>query len=245
MPIRTSKSLFLSVAGALTLTTAAHATFVETFTGGTNTAGWGWGYGETYPTTGGNPGDYFRAEGLDTYGPLLSTSIGTPSPFVGDLRAAGVTGMSFDLNVEHTDFPSGGDGFGVTLILTDTHGTDDISDDDYAWFAGPSIPDAGTGWTTYTYSLDAASATLPSGWSGGSYADYTNFNAGYTWNDLVQHVDQVQFSLLTPGWFAIFQQWTVGADNVTVTTAPVPEPATLTALGLGAILAFRRRKRSA
>lgn len=246
MSSRTYATLSLSLVGALALTTAAHASYTETFTGGSNAAGWDWGFGNSIPVSGGNPGEYLQAEDLDTVGPILATTIGVSSPFVGNLRSTGVTGMSLDVRVESTDFPFGGEAFSMTLMLVSDKGNDVWEDDDWAYIVGNMIPQIEDGWVHYNFDFDATSDALPAGWvaRNGENDDQT-FHAGVTWADVVSNVDQVRFSMLDPEWFAIFQQWTVGADNVTVTTAPVPEPATLAALGLGAAAMLRRRKRSA
>jgi len=245
MSIRTYSTLSLLFAGALTLTSKAQASYVETFSGGSNVGGWAWGFEDSNPPTGGNPDAYLANTSLDTFSPWLTTTFGQSSPFVGDLRFAGVTSMSFDLRIDHTDFEVGGEGFHVSLLLIDTKGTDDnVDDDDYAWLAAGEIPAVGSGWTHYNFAMDVNSDDLSGGWVGGYSEDPTNFRPGVTWKDLITNVDQVRFSLLRPDYFAIFQNWSVGADNVAVTTGVVPEPATLATLGLGALLAFRRKRSS-
>jgi len=68
-----------------------------------------------------------------------------------------------------------------------------------------------------------------------------NFRPGVTWNDIVTSADIVEFNYLKPGFFAIFQQWNTGADNISVTS--IPEPATVSLTGLiGAALIARRRR---
>jgi hypothetical protein len=243
MSIRTYSTLSLLFAGAFALAPKAHASYVETFTGGSNVGGWAWGFEDSNPPTGGNPDAYLANESLDTFSPWLTTTFGASSPFVGDLRAAGVTGMSFDLRVDHTDFNTGGDGFHVSLLLIDTHGTDDnVDDDDYAWLAAGEIPAVGAGWAHYNFAMDVNSDSLSGGWVGGHSEDPTNFRAGVSWGDLITNVDQVRFSLLRPDYSAIFQNWSVGADNVAVATGVVPEPATMATLALGALVVLRRRR---
>lgn len=245
MNIRTYSTLILSIAGALTLTGQARADYTETFSGGTNLGSWSWNFDDTIPGSGGNPGEYLSNDSLDTPGPLLASDPQTASPFVGDIKAAGITGYGFDLKIDHTDFNvNGGEGFGVTLLLINRNHSDNADDWDYAYSIGSLIPDVGSGWKHYSYTLDPNGSGLPTGWKGGYSGDFENFRPGVTWDDIVTHVDQVQFSILSPGWAAIFQNWGVGADNISVTTAPVPEPASMAALGLGALALLRRRKRS-
>lgn len=240
MTTRTFTTPLFMFAGILGVASVAKANYVETFTGGSNVGGWTWNVDDTNPDNGGNPGGYLANGGLDTFGPILTTTE-SGSPFTGNLRAAGVTGMSFDLRIDHTDFQVGGDAFSVSLLLRDKNGTDDFSDDDYAFLPGAEIPEVGSGWAHYDYALDAASTDLPTGWFGGG-EEAGFFRPGVTWSDVVTNVDQVEFWLLEPGWFAIFQNWSVGADNIAVTAAPVPEPATLAALGLGSLLMLRRKR---
>jgi len=221
--------------------TSFGTTVTETFEGGTNAAGWSYGF-DALDTTGGNPGWWLHAVGLDTFAPILSTNPNIPSAYTGDLRAKGVTSMALDARVDHTDFNVGGDAFSMTLLLRKTNGTpDDFSDDDYAWFAGAQIPVVGSGWQHYDFPVPAAQTTLPAGWKGGSPDDPENFRPGVTWNDIVTSADIVEFNYLKPGFFAIFQQWNTGADNISVTS--IPEPATVSVTGLmGAALIARRRR---
>jgi hypothetical protein len=234
-------SLFAS--SVLCCATAASfgATVTETFEGGTNAAGWSYGF-DSPDNTGGNPGWWLHAVGLDTFAPSLSTNPSIPSAFTGNLRAKGVTSMAMDARIDHTDFNIGGDAFSMTLLLRKTNGTpDDVSDDDYAWFAGEQVPVVGSGWQHYDFPVPAAQTTLPAGWKGGSPDDPESFRPGVTWNDIVTSADIVEFDYLKPGFFAIFQQWDTGADNISVTS--VPEPGCVAVvLMIAAGLATRRRR---
>ena len=42
---------------------------------------------------------------------------------------------------------------------------------------------------------------------------------GVDWNDVITSVDRVAISWLHPAMFAIFAQWDVGMDNISITTA--------------------------
>lgn len=217
------------------------ATITETFEGGTNAAGWSYGF-DALDTTGGNPGWWLHAVQLDTFAPILSTDPNIPSAYTGNLRAKGVTSMAMDARIDQTDFNIGGDAFSMTLLLRNTRGTpDDFSDDDFAWLSDGQIPVVGSGWQSYNFPVPSAQTTLPAGWHGGSADDPENFRPGVTWNDIITQVDVVEFNYLKPGFFAIFQQWNTGADNISVTS--VPEPASIAAIGLIGTAFIARRRR--
>lgn len=242
MNFRSNLMALALVGSAFSLSALAHADYTDTFTGGTNAGNWRWGGAESYQS-GGNPGDYFGSV-IDTFGPMLATDWESSSVFLGNYQEMGVTSISADFRVDDTDFPVGGDdAFSVNIRLVDTKGNFDPEDDDWAYFIGSLIPEVGGGWVNYSFAIDSQSADLPTGWTGASYTDLTQFNAGVTWGDLMTRIDRVEFSFLKPDYFAIFQNWTVGADNVSITVAPVPEPATMAALGLGTLLFARRRRK--
>ena len=220
---------------------ATAATTTDTFDGGTSSAGWSYGF-DAFETSGGNPGAWLHAINVDTFGPRIASDPTIASDFTGDLRAKGVTSMSLDARVDATQFPYGGEAFVMTLLLRNTRGTpEDFSDDDYAYFAGDPIPQPGTGWLHYNFPVPSAQTTLPTGWKGGSAEDPENFRPGVTWNDIITKADIVEFNYLKPGFFAIFQQWDTGVDNISVTS--VPEPASMGVIAMiGAGLVARRRR---
>src|SRR5687767_9034142 len=81
---------------------AAQATFVETFDA-SNEGQWTWGFGDSVPRTGGNPGAYLRTEGLDTFAPQPRTTTAS-NRFVGDYRSRGVTRLGVDVVTFRVDF---------------------------------------------------------------------------------------------------------------------------------------------
>ena len=190
----------------------------ETFEGGTNAAGWSFIPGsDVIETSGGNPGAWLHNDQYDTFAPMLTTDDATPSAFVGDYRALGVTSISLDARTDANNF--GAVGFEMSLLLRDTKGTVDVNDDDYAYFVGPNVPLPGNGWEHYDFAIPSSSTDpVPAGWSGGWVGDPENFRPGVDWNDVIQSVDRVEIWWLNPSFFAIFQQWDVGADNITITT---------------------------
>jgi len=128
-----------------------------------------------------------------------------------------VSKIGVDIQTVSVDFGDGS-GFNVILLLRRTNGTPgDLLDDDFAYFVGPSSPAEGAGWTHYEFLVPSQSDDpVPAGWSGGSGQDCENFRPGVSWSDLMQSVDRVEFHYLHPCFFAIFQQWVVGADNVSI-----------------------------
>jgi len=231
--------------GAVAATPArAATTTVDTFTGGANSAGWTFGSlnADTIEPTGGNPGAWLHNDLLDTFAPILRNTPTMPSDFTGNLRAKGVTSIGADARTDHADFGAGGRQF--SLLLRDTKGTpDDPEDDDYAYFVGATVPQVGQGWVSYDFNVPSQSTDpVPAGWHGGWAGDGENFRPGVNWNDVITHVDSVEFWWLNPAFFAIFQQWDVGADNVRVTSS-VPEPASaMSVLALGSVMLLRKRR---
>jgi hypothetical protein len=219
----------LVLALALPATTRA-ATFIDEFTGGANAGGWAFlqGY-DTIQTTGGNPGAWLESPLLDTVDPAVYSAIDGGTPFTGDYRAANVMKLKIDFQTLHVDFGDGSE-FNVVVLLRKTNGTpNDITDDDYAYFVGAATPVVGKGWVHYEFDVPSQSNdAVPAGWAGGSIDDCEHFRPGVTWTDIMHSVDQVEFHFLQPCYFAIFQQWQVGADNIAVETAgpTAVEPAT-------------------
>jgi len=230
-------------AGLLATAPSRAATFVDTFTGGANSAGWTFNSQnpDTIQPSGGNPGAWLRNDLLDTFAPILTNNPTIDSSFNGNLRAKGITSIGVDARTDHADFGAGGRNF--SLLLRDTKGTPlDPEDDDYAYYVGPTVPQVGQGWVSYDFPVPSASTeALPAGWTGGYAGDSEHFRPGVTWNNIVTHADSVEFWWLNPSFFAIFQQWDVGVDNVRVTS--VPEPASVAAVAASGVLMLRRKRR--
>lgn len=200
---------------------SALADYTDDFETGNPT---GWNFllgGDVIEPTGGNPAHWLHQPVYDTFAPILKhTSAG--SAFSGDYRALGVTGISIDAQTLDTDFNV--EGLPFTLLLADTKGTPDPSDDDYVYYVDYSgIPVPGEGWVHFNFAIPSQSTELPTGWAGGHFGDMENFRDGVTWNDVITSVDKVEFWWIHPAWFAIFQQWNVGADNISISAAaPCP-----------------------
>lgn len=227
--------LLLSLTAAMIPAIASAITFTDDFEGGTNDAGWAFIQGgDVIEPAGGNPGAWLHQPLYDTFGPSVMTAWGNVTPFVGDYRALGATSIGFDLQILDTDFPIGGDAFSATLLLRNTHGTpNDFDDDDYAYFIGPLLPLVGSGWLHYEISIPSQSNDpVPAGWHGGWSGDCENFRPGVSWSDVITNVDRVEVHFLQPCFFAIFQQWNVGADNFSITYG---DPTSVEAMSWGGI----------
>ncbi len=180
---------------------AGGGTVVETFVGGVNNAGWSYGPPSTFPTSGGNPDDYLRTL-VDTFAPQLRSS--GPSAFTGNYRTKNVTSVGVDLNTFSLNFPAARE---ATLMLTRENCS--------VFFLGTEmVPQPGTGWVSFDYSFDPHSPTMPSGWA--TFGTCTDPDAA--WNFVMTGVTQVNFFYGNPDFFYIFDQWTVGADNMRITT---------------------------
>jgi hypothetical protein len=223
--------LGLALLAALGIPAAAQGeTFTDDFEGGANAAGWAFlgPGGDVLEGAGGNPDAWLHAPVYDTFAPSLTSAVGNGTPFEGDFRARGVMSIGFDLQIVGTDFPVSD--FPVVLLLRNVRGTPgDVGDDDYAYYVGPAVPTVGGGWVHYDVAIPSQSNdAVPAGWLGGSVNDCASFEPGVTWNDVITNVDRVEILFLDPCFFAIFQQWNVGADNVSITyTQPTSvEPTT-------------------
>ncbi len=212
-----------SVAIAVCVAGLPVAAMADTFTDGFdlnhNVGGWTISGNPNIDATGGNPGYWLHNPLADTFYPIVRTD--GVSPFVGDFRAMGVTTIAFDAVLLDYDFAS--PPWPMSLLLRDTKGTPgDPSDDDYAYFVGPQIPVIGQGWVHYEFAVPSADTTpVPAGWTGGWAGDLENFRPGVDWNDVVTNVDRVEIVWNHPASFAIFAQWNVGMDNISITTEPV------------------------
>ncbi len=187
------------------------APLYDGFDDGTNQGGWFYNPGDVIESTGGNPGGWLHQPVADTFGPIFTS---TADNFTGDFRAAGVDLLDFDARLDGLQFGDGS-GFEMCLLLRDTKGTPDVGDDDYAYFVGPNIPLKGAGWKHFDFAIPSQSVEpVPAGWTGGWVGDPTSFRPGIDWNDVITSVDRVEIHWLNPAFFAIFQQWNVGHDNI-------------------------------
>ncbi len=209
----------LLLGAILFLATPATLLANDDFEAGTNPSGWSFNVvpPDVIESSGGNPGRWLHNNMVDSFAPIVTNDANIDSAFNGDFRAAGVAEIRVDAITNAVSITAAGREF--SLLLRDTKGTPDALDDDYAYFVGSLVPQVGQGWVSYSFAIPSAStAAVPPGWSGGYAGDPENFRPGVDWNDVIQNVDRVEFWWLNPSFFAIFQQWDVGIDNVCIET---------------------------
>lgn len=221
---------YLAAVALFQLVAAQHSTagtIVETFDAGSNAYQWTWGFGNSLPTTGGNPNGYLRTDGLDTFAPQPRPTL-AGSPFVGNYRTAGVTCIGVDLITFAVDFGAGGRP--LTLMLIHDNGTPgDFSDDTAAYFMhAQNVPLPGQGWISYNFDVPSQQVSLPAGWVLLNMGDL-GAPPLHSWDQIIQSVSRMQFFYGNPEFFFIFQQWTLGMDNARICLdLPEPCPADLT-----------------
>lgn len=255
-----NRSILLAIASSLTASAAFAGTTTETFSTAANPSGWSYnGYAGVTTAAGGNPGGFFEslADGFpeDTVGPTLQTDSSIASPFNGNYVTAGVGNLSLDLKYLHTDGPIADEngvtdpGFKLSLQLWSEHGTPfDPTDDDFVFFTGTVIPGSpDQGWQHFSFDVPSTyvgtNGSVPAGWTGATWDSIDDgLRPGVNFQDVLAHVDHVEFRTLTPGFFAIFQGWDIGVDNLSITT--VPEPTTAAAVLLASSFLLRRGSRS-
>ncbi len=176
------------------------------FSGGTNFGGWSYNPSDVIETSGGNPGSWLHQSFADTFAPIWISGNGV---FEGDFRAKSVTSLSFDARTDGVTFGDGS-GFQMSIVLRDTKGTANPSDDSLAYSVGPDIPLEGAGWVSYDFAIPSQSMdATPAGWTG-------QYAGGDDWNDVIQSVDRVEIWWIDPDFFALLQPWDIGLDNVTL-----------------------------
>lgn len=203
-PLRLQPSRLQPILAALLLSLPASGQgFVETFSSGSNAGGWTGGNGaDQIESSGGNPGAYLHNDNLDTFAPQPHTTL-QGSFFTGDWRARGITSFGIDLITLSTQFAFQRE---CTLLLSDGNGCS-------VYFLGTDfVPQPGTGWKSFEFSVDAASPTIPAGWFHlGSCSD-----ANAAWNAVVQDVQSVTIFYGDPTFFFIFDIWDFGLDNARI-----------------------------
>ena len=198
---------------------AMSETYIDDFEGGANPSGWCFlASTDIIESTGGNPGYWLHQPTFDTFAPILQTGWDVPGPFVGDYRALNVTQIGIDAVTINNTFGNAA-GFQFTLLLRDMNGTpSNVDDDDFAYAYFFQCPMIGEGWTHYDFMVPSADmSSVPAGWTGGWVGNPESFRPGVDWNDVITSVECVEFWWIHPAWGAMFQQWDVGADNISIT----------------------------
>ena len=214
---RTSLPHLAALALGAAAASAPASAQIDDFDAGTNPNGWTFGVttGDILEPTGGNPGGWLHNPLIDSFAPILTSGSTATNAVPTDMRAAGVTRIDIDAITNGVSITAAGRSF--TILLRDTKGTPDVNDDDYAYSVGALVPQVGQGWVSYSFDVPSASNDpTPAGWSGGWVGDLSAFRPGVTWSDVISSVDVVEFWWIDPTFFAIFQQWDVGVDNIEI-----------------------------
>lgn len=174
--------------------------------------GWQFGAFDVLQTGGGNPGNYLRTTGLDTFAPQPRTIPGLSNDYVGNKNYAAmdVTAIGIDVIINAVDFSAGERP--LTVYLVNDNGTPgDAGDDFAASFTGSAfVPVPGERWRPFEFDVPSQSETLPPGWV------FRTFGPGapaFDWQDIVTDVDGIRFFYGDPDFFFIFQMWDTGIDN--------------------------------
>ncbi len=216
----------------------AQMTVTESFTGGSNIGGWTYGAPiQVIETSGGNPGAFLHASGLDTFAPMPRTAFNADNVFHGDFRDREVTSIGVDLITIAVDFSAADRPLSIMLV-SDNNTPANFNDDWAAYHVGDvDVPVPGQGWRHFDFDIPSQSMTLPAGWNTQGFGPGSPTNPN--WNDVITDVDQVRFFYGDPEFFFIFQVWNVGLDNPSITV--VPEPTSLACLALAGLAMLRRR----
>ncbi|MFG0292074.1 MAG: PEP-CTERM sorting domain-containing protein [Phycisphaerales bacterium JB050] len=181
--------------------------------------GWSINGAATIVAEGGNPGAHLRHIQIDTFGCEVRTD--TNTDFVTDFTQTGPVRITVDFKVNSITFFGGEVPRNIVLELRDY----DI-DGDYpynsVWFDAGLLPAPGDGWVTYEFIIDDVNATeLPEGWGGTGAEDPNTFEPilpdNRTWTDMLQSIDEVQFTTFVPGFFYGFTNYDFEVDNITIT----------------------------
>ncbi len=204
----------------------AQTTFVETFDNPNIEGNWSYfgdpkNHVEVIEKDGGNPGGFLHStcDGLsclDTYAPKFRTEIGDASIFLGDYRAKGVTELGVDLATFGPEIVTW-QGRPLSLMLRYDGGTPlEWSDDIQVFYVGNvNIPPPNGKFRQFKFKVPSQSTTLPDGWK--VMYGYNTGDDDADWNTVIGNVSQVTFFYGDPEYFFMFQQWELGADNVSIT----------------------------
>lgn len=239
----------LLAAAALSLVAApalAIDPITETFDSGTG--GWSGPQGATGSTfvdgTAGSPAPSLHTQFIDFGITFRNTSpewtgdytANGAFSFTVDFLSTAVEGLNGpvgrDLVIEFRDFDNVNAGYPYVSVWTDVA---DIT---------TNSVNGQSGWTTVGVTVDDPTQTsLPDGWGGYGDEDPDTFEpilpANRTFADVLASVDEIVITTYKPGFFYTSNQYDLSIDNPTVSL--VPEPGSLSLLGLGALLLRRRR----
>jgi hypothetical protein len=210
----------ITLALMLAMSTAAIAAngVEEDFEDGVVDGGWHWSDADFIPTTGGNP---------DAYGQCPEIWVPTPTYFsgwdapgwTGNYTSMGVTSFSIDvMTISSQNFYF--DEYPLFLAIMNHMGTpNDIADDVFVYTSYDNLaPGAGTGWHSYQWDIPSdfvgGPGEMPAGWTGGNWADWNVLPDGMTWQDMMTNATRLEVRTLQFGYFANYNPYQMGADNV-------------------------------
>ncbi len=197
----------------LTPTAYSQESFLEDFEDGLNEHSWAIGTGAAVvEATGGNPGAYLREGPFDLWSVQIRHGVvGSPPPFLGDYMTGQIDRLSFDLiTLEPVDVEDRQ----LFLTLRFGLGTIDASDDIFAIFEGPPAPEFGAGWFSVAFDFPFLGDSLPLGWQWHPMAP----TAPIAWETLMQDVGGITLFYGDPGQVWATQTWTIGVDNIRITS---------------------------
>lgn len=188
---------------------------VDTFA--TDVQGWQ-GATPTWTSSGGvGDSSYLNLHSTGGFGQSSKMATFNVSQWTGNFTSAGVGAIDVDFNnLGATDLE-------MRLVLWDPA----IAT---AWVSNNSaVLAAGSGWTHFTYSLSDA---------------FTQVEGTTSFADTLANVGRMMFrnNPGAPSDSGVATVATLGVDNITAT--PVPEPASMAALGLGVAALIRRRRKT-
>ncbi len=211
------RTAIASIVGTALATSAFAGGTVVTFDNGPE--GWSINGAATVVAEGGNPGAHLRHIQIDTFGCNVRTE--TNANFVTDFTQTGAVRITVDFKVNSINF------FGTEVprnIVLELRDYDVEGNYPYnsLWFDGGLLPSPGEGWVTYEFIIDDVDgAELPAGWGGTGDEDPVTFEpilpANRTWTDMLQSIDEVQFTTFVPGFFYGFTNYDFEVDNISIT----------------------------
>ncbi|MCK4871207.1 MAG: hypothetical protein KAS72_00630 [Phycisphaerales bacterium] len=233
------------IAGCLGFTALASAETIVTFDG-YDAQGWegpqGYGGYTVIEETGGNP-DFNMHTVFHDFGITYANS--TNADFVQDL--SGYDAVTFGLDIQVHELGS----FGLPTprpFLVELRDFDSAQGGypwasvwyEFAWIDADNYAD----WTTFSVTIDDPTSTdLPAGWGGDGDYDPNTYEPclppGVTFADILAGYDEIAFTTFKPGWGFSDSDYDVRLDNIFINA--VPAPASLSLLGLGALVSRRRR----
>lgn len=207
----------LTLAALLLVPTAYAGQVLDGFDDGANPNGWHWNAGGSIVAGGGDPGAWLNSGDMTALGAAFTAQPAPGTPLAAALASGSLSSISFNSEVLPFDCDQPGQVGRFVLILTNTHGTPDLEDDDFAYTIGEAVPDAIGTWSHTTFTIPVGATSLPRGWVGGHDGDPVHFADGVTWPDLIAAVDRIDVDLNVPFLDHTWGCWNVGVDSITVT----------------------------